>query len=95
MQKNESERAGKAFCYFFRFLSILNLHINLSFVRLRFEFDIKWLNVCVLKTLNFRLLLFLLFCIKKQINVQKKWKRACMCSLLLDAIVVAVVIVIA
>ena len=48
MQKNESERAGKAFCF-----SILNLHINLNFARLRFEFDITWLNVCVLKTLNF------------------------------------------
>ena len=31
MQKNESERAGKAFCYCFSFLSILNLHINLNF----------------------------------------------------------------
>ena len=52
VQKNESERAGKAFCCF-NFLSILNLPINLNFVRARFEFDVIRLNVCVLKTLNF------------------------------------------
>ena len=76
-QKNESERAGQAFCYCFSFLSILNLHvyINLNFTRLRFEFDITWLNVCVLKTLNFRLLIFLLFCLEKRINVPKKTKN--------------------
>ena len=76
-QKNESERARKAFCYCFSFLSILNLHvyINLNFTRLRFEFDITWLNVCVLKTLNFRLLIFLLFCLEKRINVPKKTKN--------------------
>ena len=50
--KHESERAGKAFCRF-NFLSILNLPINLNFVRARFEFDITRLNVCVLKILNF------------------------------------------
>ena len=50
--KHESERAGKAFCCF-NFLSILNLPINLNFVRARFEFDITWLNICVVKTLNF------------------------------------------
>ena len=64
------ERSGKAFCYCFSFLSILNLHINLNFMPLRFEFDVTWLNVCVLKTLNFWLLIFL-FCIQKRINVQK------------------------
>ena len=76
-QKNESERARKAFCYCFSFLSILNLHvyINLNFTRLRFEFDITWLNVCVLKTLNFWLLIFLLFCLEKRINVPKKPKN--------------------
>ena len=68
--KNKSERAGKASCCF-NFLSILNLPINLNFVRARFEFDITWLNVCVLKTLNFWLL-HSFFCIQKQINVQKK-----------------------
>ena len=52
MQQNDSERAGKAFCCF-NFLSILNLPINLNFVRALFEFDITWLNVCVLKTFNF------------------------------------------
>ena len=46
MQQNDSERAGKAFCCF-NFLSILNLPINLNFVRARFEFDISWLIVCV------------------------------------------------
>ena len=51
-RQNYSERAGKAFCCF-NFLSILNLPINLNFVRALFEFDITWLNVCVLKTLNF------------------------------------------
>ena len=76
MQKNEGERAGKAFCYCFSFLSILNLHINLNFMRLRFEFDITWLNVCVLKTLNFWLLILLLFCIKKRINEKKKMKTS-------------------
>ena len=50
--KNESERARKALCCF-NFLNILNLPINLNFVRARFEFDITRLNVCVLKTLNF------------------------------------------
>ena len=77
MQKNESERARKAFCYCFSFLNILNLHvyINLNFTRLRFEFDITWLNVCVLKTLNFWLLIFLLFCLEKRINVPKKTKN--------------------
>ena len=50
--KNESERVGEAFCCF-NFLSILNSSINLNFVRARFEFYITWLNVCVLKTLNF------------------------------------------
>ena len=76
-QKNESERARKAFCYCFSFLSILNLHvyINLNFTRLRFEFDITWLNVCVLKTLNFWLLIFLLFCLEKRINVPKNPKN--------------------
>ena len=76
MQKNESERAGKAFCYCFSFLNILNLHvyINLNFTRLRFEFDITWLNVCVLKTLNFWLLIFLLFSLEKRINVPKNPK---------------------
>ena len=39
MQKNESERARKASCCF-NFLNILNLPINLNFVRARFEFDI-------------------------------------------------------
>ena len=68
--KNKSERAGKASCCF-NFLSILNLPINLNFVRARFEFDITWQNVCVLKTLNFWLL-HSFFCIQKQVNVQKK-----------------------
>ena len=51
--KNENKRAGKAFYSCSNFFSISNLPINLNFVRARFEFDIKWLNVCVLKTLNF------------------------------------------
>ena len=37
--KNESERARKALCCF-NFLNILNLPINLNFVRARFEIDI-------------------------------------------------------
>ena len=68
-QKNESERARKAF-WCFNFLSILNLPINLNFVRARFEFDITWLNICVVKTLNFWLLHSWFFCIQKRINVQ-------------------------
>ena len=52
VQNNESERAGKAFCCF-NFRRILNLPINLNFVRARFEFDVIRLNVFVLKTLNF------------------------------------------
>ena len=48
VQKNESERAGKAFCCF-NFHSIINLPLNLNFVRARFEIDITWVNVCVLK----------------------------------------------
>ena len=71
-----------------------NLLINLNFVRARFEFNIKWLNVCDLKTLNFRLLRFLLFYIKKRINVQK-YENERACEALVGAIVVAVVIVIA
>ena len=42
---------------------------------LRFEFDTTWLNVCVLKTLNFWLFIFLLFFMQKQINVPKKKKN--------------------
>ena len=77
-KNNENERAGKAFYSCSNFLSISNLLINLNFVRTRFEFNIKWLNVCDLKTLNFRLLRFLLFYIKKRINVQKNEnERAC------------------
>ena len=38
-EKNESERARKTFCCF-NFLYILNLPVNLNFVRARFEFDI-------------------------------------------------------
>ena len=41
MQKNESERAGKAFCYRLNFLRILDLPVNLKFVRAQFEFDIS------------------------------------------------------
>ena len=48
VQKNESERAGKAICCF-NFHSIINLPMNLNFVRARFEIDITWVNVCVLK----------------------------------------------
>ena len=70
VQKNERERAGKAF-WCLNFLSILNLPLNLNFVRARFEFDITWLNICVLKTLNFWLLHFCFFCIQKRMNVQK------------------------
>ena len=71
VQQNDSERAGKAFCCF-NFLSILNLPINLNFVRARFEFDITWLNVCVLKTFNFWLPhSCIFFCIEKRINAQK------------------------
>ena len=81
---NENERAGKAFCSCSNFLSISNVIINLNFVRARFEFNIKCLNVCDLKTLNFRLLRFLLFYIKKRINVQKNEnERACEAFLLL------------
>ena len=59
VQKNESERAGKDFCYCLNFLRILDLPINWTFVRAQFEFDISWLIVCVpSQTLNFRLLLF-------------------------------------
>ena len=77
-KKKENERAGKAFYSCSNFLSILILLINLNFVRARFEFNIKWLNVCDLKTLNFRLLSFFLFYIKKWINVQKNEnERAC------------------
>ena len=41
VQKNESERAGKAFCYCLNFLRILDLPIDLNFVRAQFEFDIS------------------------------------------------------
>ena len=90
VHKNESERAGKAFCCF-NFLSILNLPINLNFVRECFEFDIAWLNVCVLKpwTSDYY---FVVFLHTKANKCAKKWKRACMWSLLLGAIVVAVFI---
>ena len=88
--KNESERTRKALCCF-NFLNILNLPINLNFVRARFEFDITRLNVCVLKTLNFWLL-DSFFCIQKRINVQKNESERAIWSLLLGAIVVAVFI---
>ena len=52
MQKMKASELGKP-SDFFNFLSILNLPLNLNFVRARFEFDITWLNICVLKTLNF------------------------------------------
>ena len=39
--KNESQRAKKAFCYSLNFLRILDLPINLNFVRAQFEFDIS------------------------------------------------------
>ena len=41
VQKNESARAGKAFCYCLNFLRTLDLPINLKFVREQFEFDIS------------------------------------------------------
>ena len=48
------------------------------YVRVLNLISTKWLNVCDLKTLNFRLLSFLLFYIKKRINVQKNEnERAC------------------
>ena len=56
-------------------IRINTVYINLNFTRLRFEFDITWLNVCVLKPLNFWLLIFLLFCLEKRINVPKKPKN--------------------
>ena len=39
VQKNESERAGKDFCYCLNFFRILDLPINWTFVRAQFEFD--------------------------------------------------------
>ena len=90
--KNESERARKALCCF-NFLNILNLPINLNFVRARFEFDITsyyMAKCCVLKTLNFWSL-HSFFAYESEINVQNESKRA-IWSLLLGAIVVAVFI---
>ena len=63
VQQNDSERAGKAFCCF-NFLSILNLPINLNFVRALFEFDITWLKMFVFSkpsTSDYHILVF--FCI--------------------------------
>ena len=77
MQKNESERARKAFCYCFSFLNILDLHvcINLNFTRLRFEFDITWLNVCVLKTYEFLIINFLVVLLGKANKCAKKTQK--------------------
>ena len=79
VQQNDSERAGKAFCCF-NFLSILNLPINLNFVRARFEFDIPYMAKCLCSQ-NLELLiitfLYFFFCIQKRINAQKnKSERA-------------------
>ena len=60
VQKNESERAGKAFCYCLNFLNILDLPINLTLYAFRFEFDISWLIVCVpSQNLDFLIITFL------------------------------------
>ena len=90
--KNESERARKALCCF-NFLNILNLPINLNFVRARFEFDITsyYMAKCLCSQNLELLIITFLFCIRKRINVQNESKRA-LWSLLLGAIVVAVFI---
>ena len=78
VQQNDSERAGKAFCCF-NFLSILNLPINLNFVRARFEFDIPYMAKCLCsQNLELLIITFLFFlCIQKRINAQKnKSERA-------------------
>ena len=72
VRQNDSECAGKAFCCF-NFLSILNLPINLNFVRALFEFDIPYMAKCLCSQ-NLELLIirfFYFFCIQKRINAQK------------------------
>ena len=44
VQKVKASELGKPSVIFFNFLSILNVPINLNFVRARFEFHISWLN---------------------------------------------------
>ena len=77
VQQNYSERAGKAFCCF-NFLSILNLPINLNFVRARFEFDIPYMAKCLCsQNLELLIITFLyFFCTQKRINAKKKIKAS-------------------
>ena len=73
VQKNDSERAGIAFCCCLNFLSILNLPINLNFVCAQFEFDITWLNVCVpSQNLEFLIITFLVVLYTKTNKCAKK-----------------------
>ena len=77
VQKNESERAGKAFCYCLNFLSILDLPINLTLYALRFEFDISRLIVCVpSQNLEFLIITFLVFLHIKANKCAKKMKAS-------------------
>ena len=81
-KNNESERARKAkpsVIVFKNFLSILNLPINLNFVRARFEFDLSRLNVCV-SSQNLQLLIitFLVVLCTNTNKCTKELKRACM-----------------
>ena len=81
-KKIESERARKAkpsVIVFKNFLSLLNLPINLNFVRARFEFDLSRLHVCVSsQNLQFLITTFLVVLRKNTNKNTKELKPACM-----------------